>query len=1196
MTSATENLDLDSLLGEASFVRGLARSLLFDEHQVDDVVQQTWIEALSASRVTRSWLATVVRSRASNVRRSHARQQKREHVASRVEALPSTTEMLEREELRRQVVEAVASLPEIHRVVVLLRFYEGMAPRHIARELGISRDAAATRLKRALAMLREQLDAEHGGDRRAWAVGLVPLAVPPARATAIGALVTNLGVSLGALLTMKHVMIALGGALALLVGWGLSTGAFSDAAPAPIEESTRTEVVDSSAPTVDETAMVDSATVDVARTDVGSSGRSRLPASVQAAMAGFRGILVAPDGEPAADQLVRLVGLDMVAAIGSVFDPDRLGDGILDVGTISASARTAADGTFVVDGVPPDAMYAMHAGVGGDHPTWRMLQHTPGPAEIVDLGTVRLTAKGKIIGRVVDQDGEPISDADVWCSDLPGALLSVAPVDRLAPGGGLMIAVPRFELDVDQPEVDARYHTMLRNHFAKRVTESDDDTEFLALEMPSWFERAFEQLPISRAVTDDDGTFELRGAQLGSAVLVVRAEGYAKGGKPRVLVRPDEVRDVGEVRLKRGDRCAGRILDAGGQPVTTADVRVASQPRMGLTGILFAGDVLRVDKQGRFAVGGLPREDVFVAVRRAITEPWVVHGPFDSGDDEIEIRLPQQVEMPLEIRSVDPDRTPTDIRVAVRRGPPLGEVAVLGMQPELPVRTTIDGADAILHDLEPGLYTVQVRAKGHVIEHALIDVGPGREPYPIELEPVAPARLIVTDSDGEPVEGAQVFAQSSPTPAWARSILFGYGAVRVWDELALLAGFSDANGELVVESLPAGKVSFCVRHPAFGAAHVQTDLPNESIHVELAACGVIHGQLFENGVPASGSEHRLVAKPDGDMPMPQLGGQGAIGPDGHYRIEGLAAGPYDLKVEDSMSDIESLGGMLDDLEIGIDWNWGQKRKVSVTVEPGREHEVNFDVHEERAVPGTGGHVHVRASVDGAPAVGYKVQADGSDLGMLDDSGALLSDELVAHDHTLRLYDGPRLVWSRVISIAPGHQTEVDVTIEHTEISGVVLDETGTPAVGHYVQFIGQVEGGTSFVGSKTDHAGAFRARVPRGLYALNVSGARGRGWAGDVDATRGEASCEVRLSSKGVTAGRVVSDIEMRYVSFHRPASVSSIGIEDGVFSTTGMAAGTYRVSLRDAEFLEYDCEPNEVTLTDEGTLDLVFRAGERLK
>ena len=175
MTGTLQALDLDRLLAEESFVRSLAKSLLFDDHEVDEVVQQTWLQALrrppSHAESPRGWLASVVRSQASNLRRGEARRQARERRVA--EGLPSNEDILAREDRRREVVEAVLQLAEPYRSAVLMRYFEHMTPRVIAGELGVPRGTVATRLKRALQMLRERLDEQHEGDRRRWAVGLV---------------------------------------------------------------------------------------------------------------------------------------------------------------------------------------------------------------------------------------------------------------------------------------------------------------------------------------------------------------------------------------------------------------------------------------------------------------------------------------------------------------------------------------------------------------------------------------------------------------------------------------------------------------------------------------------------------------------------------------------------------------------------------------------------------------------------------------------------------------------------------------------------------------------------------------------------------------------------------------------------------------------------------------------------------------
>ena len=322
------------------FVRKLAKSLLFDQHEVDDVVQQTWLEALKVARGSRSWLATVVRTRASNVRREAGRRRVREAREQRVEALPSPAELMERDELRRQVVTAVSQLPEKLRVVVLLRFYEGLPPRRIAAELGLPRNTVATRLKRGLQQLRERLDAEHDGHRQQWAIGLVPLAVPLAPKGAAAALVASVAAWVWA---MKHLVIAVVSVAAFLFGLGLATNWFGQGAVEP--DGRRSE----SAGCCDRSGCRRcgrrrgrrNVRDDRSRVAVPSRSAPRTMApSVQAAMSGFRGRVVTADGRPAAGELVRLLGVDPVHAMGSVFDPDERAQGRLPVGPESHAVCT----------------------------------------------------------------------------------------------------------------------------------------------------------------------------------------------------------------------------------------------------------------------------------------------------------------------------------------------------------------------------------------------------------------------------------------------------------------------------------------------------------------------------------------------------------------------------------------------------------------------------------------------------------------------------------------------------------------------------------------------------------------------------------------------------------------------------------------------------------------------------------------
>ncbi|HLQ39299.1 MAG TPA: sigma-70 family RNA polymerase sigma factor, partial [Planctomycetota bacterium] len=177
----TTRTDLQRLLAEEPFVRLLARSLVADE--ADDVVQQAFLQALEhrpGSLVQpRWWLARVVRNLVADHRRRSQRRDARQRAAAVPERVPSSSELLEGEERRRALVTAVDRLSPDQRTVVLLRYYEGLPPRRIAAELRLPVATVWNRLHAALQALRLRLDAEHGGDRRAWLLPLVPFATQP---------------------------------------------------------------------------------------------------------------------------------------------------------------------------------------------------------------------------------------------------------------------------------------------------------------------------------------------------------------------------------------------------------------------------------------------------------------------------------------------------------------------------------------------------------------------------------------------------------------------------------------------------------------------------------------------------------------------------------------------------------------------------------------------------------------------------------------------------------------------------------------------------------------------------------------------------------------------------------------------------------------------------------------------------------
>ncbi len=188
MTQPSAPIDPEALLAHGDFVRGIARSLLFDEHAADDVVQQTWIAALGSSGVaSRGWLGAVARNLAIKRLRGDRRRAARETAVARPEGVPSDGDVRERERLRRSVVDAVLALDEPYRSTVLLRWFDGLPPRGVAARMDVPVETVRTRTRRALELLRRRLDARHAADRRGFCAGLAVWAGEGPRGEGTGA-------------------------------------------------------------------------------------------------------------------------------------------------------------------------------------------------------------------------------------------------------------------------------------------------------------------------------------------------------------------------------------------------------------------------------------------------------------------------------------------------------------------------------------------------------------------------------------------------------------------------------------------------------------------------------------------------------------------------------------------------------------------------------------------------------------------------------------------------------------------------------------------------------------------------------------------------------------------------------------------------------------------------------------------------
>jgi len=185
----------ETLLQHAAFLRGLARGLLGDSDRAGDVVQQTWLAALEKGPRTpdkaRAWLATTLRNFVRMSYRGQSRRRQREKVAARPERVVATDSIAEKTELQRRVADAVHHLEEPYRATIVLRYLEEHSTAEIARRQGVPVKTVQTRLRRGLELLRGRLDTAYGGDRKKWALLLVPLAWPSSASAATAAVTTG---------------------------------------------------------------------------------------------------------------------------------------------------------------------------------------------------------------------------------------------------------------------------------------------------------------------------------------------------------------------------------------------------------------------------------------------------------------------------------------------------------------------------------------------------------------------------------------------------------------------------------------------------------------------------------------------------------------------------------------------------------------------------------------------------------------------------------------------------------------------------------------------------------------------------------------------------------------------------------------------------------------------------------------------
>ena len=194
-TSPLHGLSSEAVLEHADWLRRLARGLVNDVHDAEDLVQEAFGVLASARgpiRNLRAYLAQTLRFQGAKRLRSHSRRKLHESLSADLEPKFQEAEdrVAERMDAMRLVLEEVERLPRAQSRAIGLHYVDGLTVAEVSKRLGVEASTVRAQLARGRATLRAKLDRECGGTE-AWSLLLVPWCFPDAMsAAASGTLVS----------------------------------------------------------------------------------------------------------------------------------------------------------------------------------------------------------------------------------------------------------------------------------------------------------------------------------------------------------------------------------------------------------------------------------------------------------------------------------------------------------------------------------------------------------------------------------------------------------------------------------------------------------------------------------------------------------------------------------------------------------------------------------------------------------------------------------------------------------------------------------------------------------------------------------------------------------------------------------------------------------------------------------------------
>ena len=577
----------EQLLAHTDWLLQLGRALVGDA-AADDLVQDTLEVAITKppkhDGALRPWLGGVARNLARMRTRARVRREQREQAVPVTAEVPTPEALVARVQMQQRVARIVLELHEPLRATLLLRFFEGLDASEIARAQGIPASTVRSRLKDALDRVRATLDAEHGGDRRRWAVLFAPIPAVVPKGTAV----------LAGGIAVKKIVIGLAVVIVIVVGsrlaglWGGGDAGNANAKQAH-----------------------------VAKTAGGSAQKSAPPSTATAVVGtGARGLPVFHDDDP--EGTLRLEGQVIDAHDAPVANARVAIDANPPI-----VVETEADGSFVFEGLIPRD-YRLEATAGELYAGPTRLRLTP-QSEPVTLrmrkgGSVEVVVTARAGGAPVRGAEVELRSTLVWKAttnaDGVATLRGVGPVWAPLAARAAGFAPAAIMVGTSgNPAAPERVAIALANGAALsgRVVDEAGKPVRGARVMAS---SASEPLPVfdprrDSVVAGADGKFTIPAVSAGTWRVTATHGEHAPATSEPIVVDGRTARGDVELVLAAGAVVRGVVKDPAGQPVAGADVRVVAQGFVHWR----AKRQAFTDGEGRFAIAGLARRAVDVVAQ-----------------------------------------------------------------------------------------------------------------------------------------------------------------------------------------------------------------------------------------------------------------------------------------------------------------------------------------------------------------------------------------------------------------------------------------------------------------------------------------------------------------------------------------------------------------------------------------------------